>query len=134
MTIDLWMLVWAVLLTFAHVVVAAVGATSRVGLATLAGNREAMPELDGWVGRALRAHRNMLESLPIFAALVLVAHVSGTADAQTALGAQVFVVARLVYAVIYLFGIPWLRTLVFAVSVVGLVMILVRLFGAAATL
>ncbi len=133
MTIDLWMLVWAVLLTFAQVVVAAIGAASQVGLATLAGNREAMPELDGWAGRALRAHRNMLESLPVFAALVLVAHVSGMADEQTALGAQVFVVARLVHAVVYLFGIPWLRTLVFAVSVVGLVMILLPLFGTAGT-
>jgi uncharacterized MAPEG superfamily protein len=45
----------------------------------------------------------------------------------TALGAALFFYARLAYAVIYVAGIPWLRTAVWCVSVVGLVMILLQL-------
>jgi uncharacterized MAPEG superfamily protein len=123
MTVDLWMLFWAVVLAFAQVLVATVGAMLQAGLPTLAGNRENMPELTGWAARAGRAHRNMLESLPLFAALILAAHVSQTASPQTALGAQLFLYGRLAYAAVYLAGIPWLRTLVWVVSVAGLVII-----------
>src|SRR5258708_8754310 len=48
-------------------------AVAQVGLLPLVGNRENLPAFEGWAGRAQRAHRNMLESLIIFAALVLVA-------------------------------------------------------------
>lgn len=79
------------------------------------------------MGRAQRAHRNLLESLVLFAALVLVAHVSGQANATTALGAAIFFYARLAHAVIYWMGIPWARTVAWTVSVAGLVMILTQL-------
>jgi uncharacterized MAPEG superfamily protein len=81
----------------------------------------------GWVGRAQRAHRNMLESLVLFTALVLVAHVAGKANAMTALGAAIFFYGRLAYAVIYWIGIAWVRTLVWCVAVAGLVLILLQL-------
>lgn len=132
MTIDLWMLVWVVVLAFAQMIVAALGAASRVGLPTLAGNREGVGALTGWPGRAERAYRNMLEALPLFAVLVLVGHAAGLADATTALGAQLFFYGRIAHAVVYLVGIAWLRTAVWAVSVIGLVIIAVRLLSATA--
>ena len=79
--------------------------------------------IEGWAGRAQRAHDNMLESLVLFAALVLVAHVSGRANAMSALGAQLFFWARVAYGLVYLIGIEWLRTGVWTVSVVGLLLI-----------
>jgi uncharacterized MAPEG superfamily protein len=82
-----------------------------------------MPEIVGWPGRARRAHLNMLENMVVFATLVLIAAVAGKANATTAMGAMIFFWARLAYAVIYLIGIPWLRTLAWAVSVIGMVMI-----------
>jgi uncharacterized MAPEG superfamily protein len=127
MSPDLKLLVWAVALTLIQVVIAAAGAQFRVGLPTLAGNRENMPAITGWADRAARAHRNMLESLVLFASLVLVAQIAGKANAATALGAELFFWARLVYVPVYLLGIPWLRTGVWAVSVVGLVVIFVQL-------
>lgn len=127
MTPDLKYLVWSAVLTFVQSVVAVLGATAAVGLPLLAGNRENMPPIEGWAGRAARAHRNMLECLVLFAILVLVAHVTQRANAQTALGAAVYFWARLVYAVLYAVGVPWLRTGAWAVSVVGLVIILVQL-------
>jgi len=126
-TVELSLLVWAVVLTFVQMVIAATAATAEVGLPKLAGNREGLGELPGWAGRAQRAHRNMLESLVLFAALVLVAQATGANNDMTALGAQLFFWARLVYAVVYLVGIPWLRTLVWAVSVVGLILIFLQL-------
>ncbi len=124
---ELSLLVWAVLLTLAQAVVAVQGAMMQVGLSTLAGNREGLPELKGWAGRATRAHRNMLENLVLFAALVLAAAIADKTNSTTLLGAQIFLYARIVYALVYIAGIPWLRTAVWTVSVVGLAMIFVQL-------
>lgn len=117
---ELTWLLWSVLLAFAQVVVMATGATLQVGLPTLAGNRQGMPELTGWVGRMQRAHRNMIENLVLFAALVLIVVVASKGNAVTLMGAQVFFWARLVYVLVYGAGIAWLRTGVWTVSVVGM--------------
>jgi len=122
----MWLL-WAVALTVVQMLIAVTGATLQVGLPRLAGNREGMPPLTGWAGRAERAHFNMLESLVLFAALVAVAVLSNKTNSATLMGAQIFVWARLAYALIYLVGIPWLRTLVWFASIIGLVIIFLQL-------
>jgi uncharacterized MAPEG superfamily protein len=127
MPIELKLLVWSVAIAFVQMVVSVLGAQLEFGLPRLAANREGLPEPTGWAGRARRAYFNMLEGLLLFAALALVAVVAQRTNATTALGAQIFFWARLVYAVIYLAGIPWLRTAVWGVSVVGLVMIFSQL-------
>jgi uncharacterized MAPEG superfamily protein len=121
------LLVWAVALALVQSVIAVLGAQLQVGLPALVGNRENLPPITGWADRAGRAHRNMLESLILFVALVLAAQVTGRADATTALGAELFFWARLVYVPVYIIGIPWVRTGVWAVSIVGLIMIFQRL-------
>lgn len=128
LTPDLKYLLFAVILTFVQMLIAAMGSNQQFGLPTLAGNREGLPDVTGWAGRAKRAHLNMLENLVLFAALVLIAQVAGKANATTAMGASIFFWARLVYAGVYLAGISWVRTAVWAVSVIGLVMIAWQLF------
>lgn len=128
MPIELQLLVWAAILALIQMLVAVAGAQSQVSLPVLAGNRDNMPALTGWALRAQRAHVNMLESLVVFAIFVLVAHTTGRLDENTTLGANLFFWGRVAYALVYLIGIPWLRTLLWAVSVVGLLMILSRLF------
>jgi uncharacterized MAPEG superfamily protein len=123
MGIELKLLVWSVALAVIQMVVAVCGCTQEFGLPRLAGNREDLPDATGWAGRAQRAHRNMLESFVLFAALVLVAVAAQRTNSVTALGAELFFWARLVYAAIYLAGIPWARTVVWSVSVIGLAMI-----------
>ena len=123
MTPDLKLLTWTVALTVVEMLVAVLGAQAQVGLSTLAGNREALPALTGFAGRAARAHGNMLESLPLFIALVLVAQVAGKANAMTLLGCQLFFWGRVAHWLIYLAGIPWLRTAAWVVSIVGLIVI-----------
>ena len=120
---ELMLLAWAVLLAFVQMLVAVSGQTLQVGLPALAGNREGLPPATGWAGRAARAHRNMLENLVLFAALILIATLSNRTDSMTLLGAQIFFWARLAYAFVYLAGIPWLRTGVWTVSVVGMALV-----------
>ena len=124
---ELMLLVWAVVLTFVQMLIAVTGATLQVGLPTLAGNREGLAPCTGWAGRAARAHHNMLENLVLFAALVLAAVLAGRTNGTTLLGAQLFFWARLVYAVVYLAGIPYLRTALWLVSVIGLALIFFQL-------
>lgn len=129
MTHELTMLVWAVVLTLAQCLISVPGAVLQVGLPALAGNREDLPPLTGWAGRAKRAHLNMLESLVLFAALVLIAVAAGRTNATTALGADLFVWGRLAYAILYVAGIPWLRTGAWFVSIAGIVLLISQLLG-----
>ena len=123
MSPDLKVLVWSVALTFIEMLVAVLFANQQVGLGMLAGNREGLPELTSFAGRAQRAHRNMLESLPLFIALVLVAQIAGKTNSATLTGCELFFWGRLAHWLIYLIGIPWLRTLAWVVSVIGLIII-----------
>jgi uncharacterized MAPEG superfamily protein len=127
MTPELAYLVWSAALTFVLVLVAVSGATLQVGLPKLAGNREGLPEITGWAGRAARAHDNMLESLVLFAILVLVAQIAGVRNGMTLLGAQLFFWGRVAHAISYLIGIPWVRTAAWGVSVLGLALIFLQL-------
>ncbi len=127
MTPELMYLVWSAALTLVLAVIAVSGATLEVGLPKLAGNREGMGEMPGWAGRAARAHRNMLENLVLFAILVFAARIANVSTAMTVLGAQLFFFGRLAHAVIYIAGIPWLRTAAWLVSVIGLLLIFAQL-------
>ena len=130
MTVDLWMLVYSALLCALLPNVGVFG-ISRIpgGMAWGFGNRDDTLEVPLWVMRSRRAHANMVENLVHFAALVLVAHVAGKSDATTALGAQIFFVARVAHAAVYTIGIPYVRTLVFFIGTIGEVLILVRIFS-----
>jgi len=124
---EMMLLVSCVALAVAQMLLAVQGALMQVGLPLLAGNHEKFPEIIGWAGRAARAHRNMLENLPLFAALVLVAVTAGKTNDMTLLGAQLFFWGRVAYAAVYVAGVPWLRTGVWVVSVIGMVMIFLQL-------
>jgi uncharacterized MAPEG superfamily protein len=129
MNADLTYLVYTVILCLLLAVLPLLGAMQQgVDLPTLAGNREKMPDLEGWAGRAQRAHRNLLENIVLFAALVLIAKVAGKSNATTAFGAMLFFWGRVAHAAIYIAGVPWLRTVAWLVSIVGLLMILAQLF------
>ena len=82
-----------------------------------------MPRLPLWVQRANRAHINLVQAFAPFAALVLIAHVTGQSNAMTAMWAMVFFWARVAHAIIHIAGIPYLRTLIFAVGVVAVLAI-----------
>ena len=120
MTVELQMLVASSLLAIVGAFPNPIAVIWHGGLGVAFGNRDNVPPLPEWANRAERAQRNLLANLIPFAALVLVAHQSGLTNAETALGATLFFWARVAYAAIYIAGIPYLRTLAFAVSLAGL--------------
>jgi uncharacterized MAPEG superfamily protein len=127
MSTELTFLAWSVTLLIVQLLAAVLGAMTQFPLATLVGNRETTVEGAGWVGRAQRAQRNMLDGLLPFAAVVLAAHAAGISNSMTVLGAQLFFFGRLAYALIYVAGIPWLRTVAWSVALVGILLVLAQL-------
>ncbi len=95
------------------------------------GNRDNLPEPSPFAGRAERTARNTFENFVLFAAIALVGHVAGVQSPKLLLGAQIFFWARLVYIPVYYAGIVYLRTAVWAVSIVGMAMMVVALGSAA---
>jgi len=84
------------------------------------GNRDNLPAATPLAGRAERAARNTLENFILFAAIVLVAHASGSSGDRVNCGAEIFFWARVVYIPVYYAGISYIRTGVWVVSLVGL--------------
>lgn len=95
----------------------------QAGMATITGNREGAPEAQGLAGRALRAHRNLLENLLPFAAVVLVAQAHGVSNIYTVGAAMAFVAARVIHAGSYIGGITGLRTLAWHAGVIATIVI-----------
>lgn len=125
MPIELKMLAWSVALGLVHVLLGAALVTRQRGLAWNVGARDAtLPPPTGVAARVDRALRNFLETFPFFAAAALAVVVLERGDATTALGAQCYFWARLVYVPVYAAGIPYLRTLIWAVSIWGLLQLL----------
>ena len=128
MPVELRVLVWLVVLALVQAVIAVLAARRQVGLTLLVGNRHEMPALTGLALRATRAHLNLLENLALFAIAVFVANAADRFNSATAFGAILFFWSRVAYAGVYLVGIPWLRTIVWAVSVAGIFLVLAPLF------
>ncbi len=126
----MWVAVMAVVswLTLIAASLISTRAWSLRGLQRSMGNRDQLPEPAGLAGRAARTARNTLENFVLFAALALTAHASGATSPWVLFGAQVFVGARLVFIAVYYAGVPYLRTGVWLVSVVGLGLMLCGLF------
>ena len=102
---------------------------SRFGfdLRGIVGNRDDLPALSVIAARLERAKNNMLESLPIFLALALLALMSDNDLTDVTNAALVFLIARVVYVPAYVSGIPWLRSLVWLVGTASLGMMALTL-------
>lgn len=125
--IELSLLILTAALTILQMLVSALGSITQIGLTTLAGNRDNLTETTGWASRAQRAHRNMLESIAVFAILVMSAHHLNISNDMTVLGAQLFFWGRVAFSIIYIAGIPWVRTAAWGFSLVGLILIFLQL-------
>ena len=88
---------------------------------------EPTPPLRGVAGRLDRALRNYLETFPLFAAVVLVAHVSETHNALTEWGSRLYLWGRVAYAPLYAAGVPLVRSLAWNVATVGIVLFAIAL-------
>ncbi|HYJ30319.1 MAG TPA: MAPEG family protein [Allosphingosinicella sp.] len=125
MTTELVVLAWGCVLAFVHVFAAVRVKTRQYGTPWNMGARdEALPPPEALVGRLARAQANFFETFPIAAAAILIVYAAGLHDRWTAIGALVWLAARIVYLPVYALGIPKVRTLIFLISVVGILMVL----------
>jgi len=118
MTIELQYLTWVALITALMWIPYIVNTIAVRGLMDAVGYPADPKPLAPWAGRAKAAHYNAVENLVVFAALVLVAHAAGISNDATAGACAVYFWARVVHYIVYTFGIPWIRTLAFAVGFV----------------
>jgi uncharacterized MAPEG superfamily protein len=124
-SIEIQMLCWAVVLGLAQLVIATTLATRDQGLAYNIGARDLpAPPVTALSARLLRAFGTFRETFVYFAVAVLVVTALGKTNAASAMGAQLYFWARVAYVPVYAAGIPVVRTLIFAASIVGLVMVL----------
>jgi uncharacterized MAPEG superfamily protein len=129
MTPEFMALTGVLVLAVIQILWAAVARTSELGVAWNAGPRDdAVPPPGKLAGRLIRAQANLFETLPIFATLVIMSYVTGHDGALTALGAHLYFFGRLIYLPLYVFGVPFVRSLVWLVSLAGLLMVLAALF------
>lgn len=130
MSLEIRMLAWSIVLGIVQLLLASAWASSERGLKWNAGPRDGTSvPLRPVAGRAERASHNFLETFPFFAAAVLAVVATGRTGALSAVGVQLYFWARLVYVPLYLGGVPWVRSLVWAVSMAGLALVLWAVLG-----
>lgn len=121
MTTELTMLGWTLVLALAQILITATLRSSETGLAYNMGPRDGpAPPMRPLTARLQRAQANLFETLPLFAAAVLIVHAAGRAGELSAWGSIAYFGARVLYVPLYAFGVPVLRSLVWGVSVAGL--------------
>ena len=118
MTTDLWILLSLALLT-ELLTFPPLGARGAVpgGIKWIFYNSDT--ELAGvapWGGRAVRAHSNLADNLAMYAVVIGIAHLTGSTNDLTQVAGIVLLIARVLHALVYIAGIPYLRTAVFAVA------------------
>ncbi|WP_235535132.1 MAPEG family protein [Sphingomonas sp. Leaf339] len=126
--IEIALLGWSTVLLFAHIMVQGQTVTRERGLDWNAGPRDdSAAPLGPLAGRAQRALTNFQETYPAFIGLALALAVTDRTGGIGAVGAATWFVARIAYIPLYLFGVPYVRSLCWLVSILGLLLMLIRL-------
>lgn len=128
MTFELTVLAWTLVLAVIQIMLPAMFRNRETGVAYNASPRdEPGPPVGVVTGRLRRAQANLFETLPLFIAAVLVAHVADRDGALTAWGAGLFLAARVVYLPLYALGVPYLRSAIWGVAMLGLALVLIAI-------
>jgi uncharacterized MAPEG superfamily protein len=125
MATEFIMLALSIALGLAHVLLHGHAESLQRGYGWALSPRDAAVEpLMGIPARLERAMRNYLETFTFFGATVMLAHTVGRHTKMIAAGSMIYLFARLIYLPLYAFGVPVLRTVVWNLSVLGIVLIL----------
>ena len=116
MSVELKYLTWTALLTALMWIPYVLNRAMVWGLLDTVGYPENPKPLAAWAERLKKAHYNAVESLAVFAAMVLVANAANIHNDATAAACATYFWARLAHFLVYGLGIPWLRTLAFTVA------------------
>ena len=125
MNTELIVLAWGCVLAIVHVFAAIRAKTAQYGSKWNMGARdEELPPLNPVAGRLGRAQAKFYETFPLYAAAALIVTLAHLTNRWTAIGAIVWIVARIVYLPLYGLGIPYLRSAAWLASLVGIALVL----------
>lgn len=127
MKLELAMLAASCVLCLMQIVIASHAASRQRGYRWTASARDTeVAPLTGIAGRLERALRNFLETFPVFVAAVLLVYVLGRSGSLSKWGAVLYFAGRVVYLPLYAVGVPVIRSLVWNVAFVGIVLLLLE--------
>ena len=122
----------AILLGFVQLAWATAAALQQHGLKWAGGPRDEERPVTGMAARLERAFRNYMETFPLFAAALILGATIDQGDSikhvLTLWGSVIYVAARVVYVPLYAWGVPNWRTIVWSISVLGLLMVTAAIF------
>ncbi len=122
---EILVLAWGAILLLANIFLAGHLKTKQYGSDWNIGARDAaMPPLEPSAARVKRAQDNLLETFPIAIVALVGVVLAGRTSGTTAVGAWIWLAARVIYLPVYWAGIKGLRTVIFLVSLIGLLMVL----------
>jgi len=125
MAVELKILAFGAVVLLAHIFAAVRVKTAQYGTKWNTGARdETLPPLNPVAGRLARAQANFLETFPIAIVALIGVVVAGRTSQWTALGGWIWLGARIVYLPLYAAGVPKVRTLVWAIGLIGLGLVL----------
>ena len=118
MTTELTLLGWTLVLAVVQILLPAMARTSETGVDYNASARDApSPAPVGKItARLQRAQQNLFETLPLFAAAILIAHVAGRNGDATYWGALLYFTSRVLYVPLYAFGVPFVRSMAWMIA------------------
>lgn len=125
MTSDLWALAATLILAMVQIGSQSIATLIQAGPKWVAGPRDTPFEVSGKGGRLVRAHRNLLEIFPQFAAALFIVHVANVNGQWAVWGAWLFFISRCLYVPAYVFGPPGLRSLFWQGGQFGIIIILI---------
>jgi uncharacterized MAPEG superfamily protein len=127
LSIELWCLFAAMVLALVHLSAASFAFKAQVGNRYMVGARDEDRRPNGVAARLDRAHRNFMETFPVFAAAVLVVEHLHAATALSQWGAVIYIAGRMLFLPLYAMGVPWLRTLSWNAATLGLVLVMAQI-------
>ena len=125
MSVELTLLIWSAALAFAYLVVQSTAYRLDYGVAFAGTQRDNERAPNKWTARGNKALRNFLETYAIFIALAVATEISGRSDGLTQWGVQIWFWARWAYLPGYFIDIPFLRSGIWTISMIGLSMLFI---------
>ncbi|MGA9659991.1 MAG: MAPEG family protein [Asticcacaulis sp.] len=130
MTYELWILVLAAILGLIQVALPPVVAASRPGyLEWNAGPRDTSFDVGPMADRLRRVFSNFMETFAIFAVIILVLALTGKTSELSVWGARLYLIGRIAYIPLYAFGVKWVRSLSWILSLTGIILCFATLFN-----
>ncbi len=125
MAVELECLALSVVLGLAHILIAGQARTNELGSKWNASARDGIPQqLSTVTNRLFRAQANFYETFPLFAVVILITAITQLYSAYSYWGAILYLVARIIYFPLYAFGIPYIRSIVWLLSLLGILLVL----------